>query len=131
MGKVFDNDCPICPTHIDDGANLVGQCTDGTSGWKKDGCACGTASGGKHEKHCHKCTIQHLEAKNKRPDEFQCPEMSRRQIIERALGYVLLGTQYHNGHSLETCASDDVNPNCPQYGFQAVCNGFVDMAWSG
>jgi len=128
--ETFENDCPVCPTQIDDGFSLKQECVDGTHGWKKGGCACGVASN-KHESSCHKCVVQHLVDKKTRPDELKCPIMSRRQIVERALGYVLLGTQYHNGWSLETCASDDVNPHCPMYGFQAVCNGFIDMVWSG
>merc|ERR1712224_409051 len=82
-----------------------------------------------------KCGIKRLHTKlkgNDRPETLKCPPMTRRQIIERALGWVLLGTNYMNSNGgMETCASDDPNPNCPEYGFQLVCNGFLDMAWYG
>lgn len=57
--------------------------------------------------------------------------MTRRQILERALGWVVNGVAYMDATGPETCAKNDPNPNCPQYTFQLVCNGFVDMAWYG
>jgi hypothetical protein len=117
-------DCPAAP-----GKDIFGECVAGVHGSKKGGCGCGPP-GHKHMHDCHMCHIEAFIDHKNRPDALHCPQQSRRQLIERGLGWVLMGAHYHNGWSLETCSSDD-HSECPKYGYQAVCNGYTDMAWQG
>ena len=62
------------------------------------------------------------------------PPITRRQIIERALGWVSNGFLYgtfnasNKGGTPETCSSAD-EAECPQYSYESVCNGLLEMAW--
>ena len=72
--------------------------------------------------------------------------ITRRQILERALGWVALGLEYKwpgdgSGQpfsAIESCAAADPDPDCPhvRYGGSSVsagpgpdCSAFVEMAW--
>jgi len=55
-------------------------------------------------------------------------------MIERALGWVANGFLYgkwnstSGGGTPETCGSED-ETECPQYSYESVCNGLLEMAW--
>ena len=61
---------------------------------------------------------------------------TRRNILQRAIGWVALHAPYHGqcgtsnyrGSTPETCAEDDP-VECPQWGHTPSCQGIVAMAW--
>ena len=134
---LFGNAANSCPPVWRD------ECT-ATKGSDDDiaACECGTpADGGKHQHGCYQCTGQphHLERKPCNVTAWKMndtcgryPPITRRQIIERALGWVsngfLYGTFEAPGGTPETCSSED-DEACPQYSYEAVCNGLLEMAW--
>ncbi len=107
-------------------------------------CECGTPlAGGSAHAGCYKCIGQphHLEFKPANVTAYKhndtCgryPPVTRRQIIERALGWVTNGFCYgifntsDGGGTPETCGSED-EPECPQYSYESVCNGLLEMSW--
>jgi len=139
----FQNNADACPTDGPFGSRVL-PCTNQadvlTSGLnssvqKHGNCACGKI-GTKLKKGCYMCGITKIATQNHfsshRPDSLKCPPMTRRQILERAIGWVVTGAAYRDNQDIpETCARKDPNPNCPEYMFQGVCNGFTDMAWYG
>lgn len=67
--------------------------------------------------------------------------ITRRQILERALGWVINGYTYDHtderglmgkggAGAPEGCASDD-RKLCPHFDYTSVCQGMVQMAWNG
>lgn len=135
----FQNNADACPTSGPFGTRVL-PCTNRSNGLtagleKHSNCACGKI-GTKVETGCSMCGMTKIGTMNhfhsNRPVELNCPNMTRRQILERAIGWVVNGAAYRDNQNIpETCARNDPNPNCPQYMFQGVCNGFTDMAWYG
>jgi hypothetical protein len=107
-------------------------------------CQCGSPSaGGSPRKGCYQCIGQpsHLERKPANVTAYnhndmcgRYPPITRRQIIERALGWVTNGFNYgrfnktDGGGTPETCGSED-EAACPQYSYESVCNGLLEMSW--
>eukprot|EP00035_Acanthoeca_spectabilis_P038317 m.52169 g.52169 ORF g.52169 m.52169 type:complete len:397 (+) comp9086_c0_seq2:79-1269(+) len=107
-------------------------------------CECGTPrAGGSPQHNCYQCIGQpsHLERKPANVTAYKnddmCgryPPITRRQIIERALGWVTNGFNYgifnrsEGGNTPETCGSED-EAECPQYSYESVCNGLLEMSW--
>ena len=135
----FDNGAEACPAAWRD------ECT-ATAGSDEDvaACECGSPrAGGKHRQGCYQCIGQphHLERKPCNVTAWKAndlcaryPPITRRQILERALGWVSNGFLYgtfnasNKGGTPETCSSMD-EAECPQYSYESVCNGLLEMAW--
>ena len=135
----FNNDAEQCA------AEWRYECsaTHGSDEDPKD-CECGSPNaGGSAHEGCYQCLGQphHLERKPANVTAYKhndmCgryPPITRRQIIERALGWVTNGFTYgtfnhsNGGGTPETCGSED-EKECPQYSYEAVCNGLLEMSW--
>jgi hypothetical protein len=135
----FGNGADACPAlWRDECAAAAGSDED------VDACECGSPrAGGKARAGCYQCTGQphHLQRKPCNVTAYRAddrcgryPPITRRQIIERALGWVSNGFLYGTlnrsagGGTPETCSSED-ETRCPQYSYESVCNGLLEMAW--
>ena len=132
----FENNALPCPSE------WRINCTNTGGDEHPSFCRCGHPSHtGSAPSQCHKCTGQpnHLTRKPANVTAFKAndlcgryPPITRRQIIERALGWVTNGWLYglyrKPGWTPESCGSED-EAACPQYSYESVCNGLLEMAW--
>jgi hypothetical protein len=71
--------------------------------------------------------------KKKQPDTFQLEPMTRRNLLQRAVGWVAHGFPYANDGvgecNFETCGENDTTNGCPNRRYVSVCNGLIAMSW--